>query len=128
MRSRRILVIDDEEHIREVTQMSLETIGGWDVTSAASGAEGFATAAAEQPDAVILDVMMPGMDGPSTFARLRVDPDTRAIPVVMLMAKVQASDRRRFADIGVDGVLTKPFDPMTLADEVAEVLGWSPPA
>ena len=127
MTDKRILVIDDEDHIREVTQMSLETMGGWEVTAASSGLERIETAAADPPDAILLDVMMPDMDGPTTFKHLRSDPITRDIPVVLLTAKVQPADRQRFAALGVEGVLTKPFDPLSLADEIAGVLGWPAP-
>jgi len=77
-----------------------------------------------QPDAILLDVMMPGMDGPSTFRELRKNPATAHIPVLLLTAKVQSSDQRRFADLGVEAILFKPFDPMTLASQIATVLGW----
>jgi CheY-like chemotaxis protein len=121
----RILIIDDEEDIREVAALSLETVAGWDVVMASSGAQGLARATEYQPDAILLDVMMPGMDGPSTFRELRKNPATARIPVLLLTAKVQASDQRRFADLGVDAVLFKPFDPMTLATQIADVLGWN---
>ena len=68
---------------------------------------------------------MPGMDGPTTFRELRKNPATAKIPVLLLTAKVQSSDQRRFADLGVESVLFKPFDPMTLADQISVVLGWS---
>ncbi len=118
-------MVDDEDDIREVAQMSLEMVGGFEVTTAASAAEGIAIAAAERPDAILLDVMMPDMDGPTAFERLRADDRTREIPVILLTAKVQAADRRRFADLGVTAVIAKPFDPMRLAAEVASVLGWT---
>jgi CheY-like chemotaxis protein len=121
----RILIIDDEEDIREVAALSLETVAGWDVVMASSGAQGLARALEFQPDAILLDVMMPGMDGPSTFLELRKNPATAGIPVLLLTAKVQASDQRRFADLGVDAVLFKPFDPMTLSTQIANVLGWN---
>ena len=121
----RILIIDDEEDIREVAALSLETVAGWDVMMASSGAQGLARAIEYQPDAILLDVMMPGMDGPSTFRELRKNPATARIPVLLLTAKVQASDQRRFADLGVDAVLFKPFDPMTLSTQIASVLGWN---
>jgi CheY-like chemotaxis protein len=121
----RILIIDDEEDIREVAALSLETVAGWDVVMASSGAQGLARALEFQPDAILLDVMMPGMDGPSTFRELRKNPATAKIPVLLLTAKVQASDQRRFADLGVDAVLFKPFDPMTLSTQIASVLGWN---
>jgi CheY-like chemotaxis protein len=123
---KRLLVIDDEDHIREVAAVSLEMVGGWDVLTASSGSEGIASAQAEQPDAILLDVMMPDMDGPTTLQHLQRNPSTCHIPVVFLTAKVQASDHRRFADLGVTGVLAKPFDPMALPDDVAGLLGWAP--
>jgi CheY-like chemotaxis protein len=122
--SRKILLVDDEDDIREVAQMSLEMTAGWEVVTASSGADGLRMAAAERPDAILLDVMMPGMDGPATARALRAAPETADIPVILLTAKVQAADRRRFDDLGVAGILAKPFDPMSLADEVREVLGW----
>jgi CheY-like chemotaxis protein len=122
---RRILIIDDEDDIREIAALSLETVAGWEVMVASSGAQGLARATAYQPDAILLDVMMPGMDGPATFRELRKNPATAHIPVLLLTAKVQASDRTRFADLGVEAVLVKPFDPMTLSEQVAGVLGWN---
>ena len=121
---KRILVIDDEDDIREAAQLSLEMTTGWDVVSAASGAAGIEAARARRPDAILLDVMMPEMDGPTTFHHLRSDAATAAIPVILLTAKAQSSDRSRFMDLGVDGVLTKPFDPLTLGSEVAAALDW----
>jgi len=122
--SRRVLVIDDEDDIREVAQLALEAVAGWEVFGASSGAEGLRIAAERVPDAILLDVMMPEMDGPSTFRALRAQPATAEIPVILLTAKVQASDRTRFQDLGVSGVLTKPFDPMELSRQIEEVLGW----
>lgn len=123
--SHRILIIDDEDDIREVAALSLETVAGWEVAMANSGAQGLARAAEYRPDAILLDVMMPGMDGPSTFRELRRNPATAQIPVVLLTAKVQSNDQRRFADLGVEAVLFKPFDPMTLSSQIAGVLGWN---
>lgn len=121
----RILIIDDEDDIREVAALSLETIAGWQVSVANSGTQGLARAIDLQPDAILLDVMMPGMDGPTTFRELRKNPATAKIPVILLTAKVQSSDQRRFADLGVEGILFKPFDPLTLSDQIASALGWS---
>jgi CheY-like chemotaxis protein len=123
--SRRILIIDDEEDIRDVAALSLETVAGWEVMVASSGAQGLARAIEHPPDAILLDVMMPGMDGPTTLRELRKNPVTAKIPVLLLTAKVQASDQRRFADLGVEAVLSKPFDPMTLSKQISAVLGWS---
>ena len=123
--SRKILIIDDEDDIREVAALSLESVAGWDVAMASSGAQGLLRAAEYQPDAILLDVMMPGMDGPTTFRELRKNPVTAKIPVLLLTAKVQATDQRRFADLGVEAVLFKPFDPLTLSTQISTVLGWS---
>jgi len=122
--SHRILIIDDEDDIREVAALSLETVAGWDVVTANSGAKGLLRAVEHLPDAVLLDVMMPGMDGPTTFRELRKNPVTAHIPVILLTAKVQSNDQRRFADLGVNAILFKPFDPLTLAQQIADALGW----
>lgn len=120
----RVLLIEDEDHIREVAQLSLEVTASWDIVAAGGGVEGLALASAEQPDAILLDVMMPEMDGPATLAALRSNADTADIPVVFLTAKVQAEDRRHLTSLGALGVVAKPFDPMQLATQVADVLGW----
>ena len=125
MSARRILVVDDEDDIREVASMTLRLVGGFRVTTASSGADAISHARADAPDAILLDVMMPGLDGPATFRRLQEDETTRTIPVVLLTAKVQAADRRWFEELGVAAILTKPFDPMTLSDQVADALGWT---
>lgn len=122
MTPKHILLVDDEEDIREVAALSLEAIGGWRVSSASDGRTGVAMARAEAPDAILLDVMMPGLDGPATFEHLQDDPLTRDIPVILLTAKVQSTDHRRFDELGVAGTLTKPFDPMTLSDQIAAIL------
>lgn len=122
---RRILIIDDEDDIREVAALSLESVAGWSVLTACSGPEGIRTAHAELPDAILMDVMMPTMDGPTTFRQMQQSPEIAKIPVVLLTAKVQGVDQRRFAGLGVAGVLFKPFDPLTLAEQMAATLGWS---
>ncbi len=121
---RRILIIDDEDDIRQVAALSLETIAGWDVVLANSGTMGVEVASREQPDAILLDVMMPEMDGPTTFLKLQSTPQTANIPVLLLTAKVQGSDQRRFAGLGVSGILFKPFDPLLLSKQVSDALGW----
>lgn len=125
MTAKRILVIDDEDDIREVAQLCLETLGGWEVITASSGNEGLCKALAELPDAIILDVMMPQMDGPTTYQKLRENTATQNIPVIFLTAKAQLAEQRKFAELGAKGVLAKPFEPLLLANQVAEVLGWS---
>lgn len=122
---RRILIIDDEDDIREVAALSLEAIAGWQVLTASSGIEGISVATAEQPDAILMDVMMPGVDGPTTFRSMQQDPLIAHIPVLLLTAKVQGVDQRRFAGLGVASVLFKPFDPLSLAKQISDALGWS---
>ena len=122
---KRILIVDDEDDIREVAQVSLELVGQFEVLTAPSGKAGIETARSAQPDAILLDVMMPDMDGPTTLARLQADPATRDIPVVFLTAKAQTADRARLAQLGAAGILTKPFDPLKLASEVAATLHWA---
>jgi CheY-like chemotaxis protein len=123
---RRILIIDDEDDIREVAALSLEATAGWEIVAASSGAEGIKAAADpdRRPHAILMDVMMPGMDGPTTFRQMRQNPEIANIPVLLLTAKVQGVDQRRFADLGVAGVLFKPFDPLTLASQISQALGW----
>jgi CheY-like chemotaxis protein len=121
---RKILIVDDEDDIRAVAALCLETIAGWQVLTATSGSEGIRRALENKPDAILLDVMMPEMDGPTTFQQLQQDPHTRSIPVLLLTAKVQGADQRRFADMGVAAVLSKPFDPLTLSSQISAALGW----
>jgi CheY-like chemotaxis protein len=122
---RRILIIDDEDDIREVAALSLESMAGWQVTLASSGADGIRSALADPPDAILMDVMMPMMDGPTTFKEMQAMPALAHIPVILLTAKVQGVDQRRFAGLGVAAVLFKPFDPLTLAEQMSTALGWS---
>jgi CheY-like chemotaxis protein len=121
---RRILIIDDEDDIREVAALSLEATAGWNILTASSGAAGIEIAAAEQPDAILMDVMMPGVDGPTTFGHMQKNSAISHIPVLLLTAKVQGVDQRRFAGLGLAGILFKPFDPLTLAQQISDVLGW----
>lgn len=121
----RILVIDDEERIQEVIQISLEILNGWEIFTASSGSEGLLKAQNHQPDAILLDVSMPEMDGFATLEKLRSNSTTQAIPVIFLTAKVQLADRQRFAELGLAGVITKPFDPLTLAAQVTAALELS---
>lgn len=118
----RILYVDDEADIREVAQLALELDPDIEVRSCASGSEGLAAAAEWRPDLILLDVMMPGMDGPTTFARLREQSETAAIPVIFITARTQTQEVQRFRELGARGVLAKPFEPMTLADQVRALL------
>jgi CheY-like chemotaxis protein len=123
---RLILIIDDEDDIREVAALALETTAGWETITASSGPDGIRAAAdpKRRPSAILMDVMMPGMDGPTAFRELQQKPEIAEIPVLLLTAKVQGVDQRRFAGLGVAGVLFKPFDPLTLAAQISAALGW----
>jgi CheY-like chemotaxis protein len=125
MTSRRVLVVDDDEAIREIAAVSMRAVGGHDVLTAASGAEALLLAVTRSPEVILLDVMMPELDGPTTALRLQQDERSRGIPVILLTAKVQARDTARLGRVkGVRGIIAKPFDPMTLPQQVAEILGW----
>jgi len=119
----KILVIDDEDDIRAISRLALGRVGGMDVVDAVSGGDGIAKAVAEAPDAILLDVMMPEHDGPAVLALLKADPRTAAIPVIFLTAKAMVSELERLRALGAAGVLTKPFDPMSLAASVRAILG-----
>lgn len=113
-----VLLVDDEDDIRTVACMSLEAVGGWSVFSAASGPEGIELAARVAPDVVLLDVMMPAMDGPTTLRELRRRPDTADLPVVFMTARVRQQEIARYLALGAAGVIQKPFDPMRLPAEL----------
>lgn len=133
---RLILVVDDEAHLRELVQACLEDLAGWDTLAAASGEEclhilqSLITPEHESGygcmpvSAILLDVSMPGMDGFAVYEKLQENPMTHAIPIILLTAKVLPSDRQKFDQMGVTGVISKPIEPMTLMSEVAEILGW----
>ena len=118
----KILMVDDEPDIRRIGQMSLKAVGKWAVVLASSGAEALELAEAEKPDAILLDVMMPGMDGPETLNQLRARPSTASIPVIFMTAKVQKHEVERYLSLGAAGVINKPFDPMTLPDQVRRIV------
>src|SRR5262249_5062967 len=112
----RILYVDDEADIREIATLSLSLDPELEIRACASGAEALATVDGWRPDLILLDVMMPGMDGPTTLARLREIPAALAIPVVFITARTQARELDRFLTLGAAGIIAKPFDPMTLAE------------
>lgn len=114
----RLLYVDDEDDIREVAVMSLELDPDFEVRACASGAEMLIAAPEWQPDLILLDVMMPSMDGPTAFKTLRDQPEGRDIPVVFITARTQPREVEELMKLGASGVIAKPFDPMTLAREV----------
>ena len=122
MQPKEILVIDDENDIQEVARLSLQLTENWTVRSANGGAAGALLALSSEPDAILLDVMMPDMDGPSTLRVLRQQGSK--IPVIFLTAKVQLADREKYMQLGVRGIISKPFDPLTLGQQIREMLAW----
>lgn len=118
----RVLVVEDDVDIQKVIRMSLKLRGVSEVVLVESGTECIERLGGFTPDVILLDVMMPHVDGYETCRRLKQDPATRAIPVVFLTARVQKADRQRGMQLGALGYLTKPFDPMTLHDQILELL------
>lgn len=118
---KKVLYVEDDADIRMIATLALETVGGLQLKACPSGAEALAAAPAFAPDLLLLDVMMPGLDGPATLVKLRELPGTAATPVVFMTAKVQASEVEAYKAMGAIGVITKPFDPMTLAAQVREL-------
>ncbi|MBW4519127.1 MAG: response regulator [Scytolyngbya sp. HA4215-MV1] len=123
--SKCILIVDDEEDVRAIAQLGLEMGAGWTVMTASSGQEALSVAAEKQPDAILLDMMMPDMDGRSTLQKLRQNAATQTIPVILVTAKVQQSDQASFADLEVAAIIPKPFRPLLLAEQIREALGWA---
>ncbi len=118
----KVLLIDDDDDIRRIGEFSLSRVGGFEVAAAASAPEGITAAHEAPPDVILMDMMMPGMDGLEALRCLLESPDTCDIPVIFMTAKVQPSEVRRYLESGARGVIAKPFDPMTLADEVLRLL------
>lgn len=114
----RILYVEDEPDIRAIAQIALESVGGFTVEICSSGGRALDRAALFAPDLILLDVMMPGMDGPTTLEALRNLDQTENTPIIFMTAKAQPHEIERFRNLGALDVITKPFDPMTLADVI----------
>ncbi|GAB4364998.1 MAG: response regulator [Elainellaceae cyanobacterium] len=123
--AKHVLIIDDDLGIRKITQISLKAIAGWEVLVAASGSEGIAIAQTEPLDAILLDVMMPGMDGIMTLEHLQANPTTQAIPVILLTAKAQVFERQQLTALPVTGIITKPFKAPELVKQMRALLDWN---
>lgn len=122
--TKQVLIIDDEESIREIVRACLEDLGGWTTLSATSGTEGLEQVQKNLPDAILLDISMPDMDGFQFFQQLQANPNAKRIPVIVLTAKVLPSDRLKFAKMGATGFIAKPFNPVLLHHQVADILRW----
>ncbi|MGB3405039.1 MAG: response regulator [Microcoleaceae cyanobacterium] len=127
MNSKRVLVIDDEDGVRDIIHITLEVVAGWDVFTATGGKEGIAIAQTQQPDAILLDVMMPEMDGLTTFQHLQADPQTQHIPTIFLTAKARMSEQQQYTHLGAVGVITKPFEATRLIEQLQQLLNWTTP-
>ena len=123
---RRVLCVEDDPDIRGLVELALGTVAGFEVHGCASGAEALEKAPRLRPDVVLLDVMMPEMDGIETYERLRAGPETADLPVIFMTAKVQREEVERYRRLGARGVIAKPFDPMTLGDEIRRICGCDP--
>ncbi|MER3492468.1 MAG: response regulator [Mastigocladus sp. ERB_26_2] len=124
-----ILLIDDEVSVREIVELCLKDLGGWNVLTVDSRAKGLQGAAFDRPDAIVLDLSMCGMDSFMFLEKLRNNPETQAIPIVLLSAKARWLDSQILQQYQIAGVILKPFDPVTLPVQIATLLGWdfSPP-
>jgi len=120
--SKKILLVEDDDNIRLITRTSLEGLTSWSVVEANSGQVALNLAAMEMPDLILLDIMMPGMDGPTTFSHLRENAATATIPVIFMTAKVQTQEVEGYIKLGAAGVITKPIDPMLLPEQITGIL------
>ncbi|MBD2164451.1 response regulator [Calothrix sp. FACHB-156] len=125
MSRKRILLIDDEKSLSTVIQACLENLADWTVLKAESGREGLLKAQTEKLNAILLDVMMPDVDGFTVLQELKNNPVTQSIPVMLITAKVEPTKHEQYAQLGIAGVINKPFDPLRLAEQVAGILGWN---
>jgi CheY-like chemotaxis protein len=117
----KILFVEDDPDIQMVAQLALEAVGGYTVQMCSSGKEALAVAEQFAPDLILLDVMMPGMDGPTTLIELRKKPSLTQTPVVFMTARVQRHEIEQYLAMGAADVISKPFDPMTLSAQVADI-------
>lgn len=123
--SKQLLAIDDDDAIRIILKASLEFTTDWTLLTADSGKEGLEIAIAEQPDAILLDVMMPEMDGIEVFHKLKAQPTTQTVPVIFLTAQAREVERQALESLGV-GVILKPFEPEAIANQIKALLNWNP--
>ncbi|NJO43409.1 MAG: response regulator [Cyanobacteria bacterium CRU_2_1] len=124
MATKSILLIDDEASIRELVQVCLSDLAGWNVLTVASAQEGLKHLAVECPDAILLDVLMPGMDAITFIHKLRESPSARSIPIILLTVRARWFTPQKLQQLGVVDAIAKPFNPVTLPDAIAHALGW----
>ena len=122
---KRVLIVDDDPGISRIVQISLKAIAGWEVLMASSGQEGLKRAEEDCPDAILLDVMMPGMDGITTLNKMQANPNIERIPIILLTAKAQTSEQQQFTELAITGVITKPFTAPDLVKQMRSLLNWN---
>lgn len=122
---KRVLIVDDDPGISRIVQISLKAIAGWEVLMASSGQEGLQRATEDCPDAILLDVMMPGMDGITTLNKIQANPMIQSIPIILLTAKAQTSEQQQFTELAIAGVITKPFTAPDLVKQMRSLLNWN---
>ncbi len=125
LKVRKILLVDDDPSIRRIAQIALTSVGKFEVKVAKSGEEALSMLVDERPDVVLMDVMMPEMDGPTTFAKLRAIPNLTDLPVIFMTARIQKHELERLGILSATGVITKPFDPMYLCSQIQAILDGS---
>ena len=118
----KVMLVDDDEDLRLLGRLALGDVGGWETLVASSGPEAVTLASTHRPDVILLDFMMPGVDGVATLELLRANADTADIPVIFMTAKAQRDDVQRYLELGAIGVIGKPFDPIGLADEIRRIM------
>ena len=118
---KRILLVDDEQDIRTIAHLSLEALGGYTIEPCCDGEEALSKATSFTPELIIMDVMMPGKDGPSTLKDLREINSLSKIPIVFMTARVQEDEVAEYLKLGAAGVISKPFDPMALPGQIQEI-------
>ena len=122
---KRILMIDDDDLIQAVAELVLGSVPGWTLQGALTGEEGLRLATSSPPDLILLDWVLPGMEGPAVLERLAENPATQAVPVIMLTAMARDEAERAASQLGAIGILTKPFEPDTLAERISSLMGWA---
>ena len=124
MPSKKVLLIDDEDFIGQIVKSCIELFSNWQIITAHSGEEGLISAATDRPDVILLDMLMPTMDGFAVLKKLQADPQLADIPVVLLTARVDLTEPQKIAQLGVKGAIVKPFHPTKIVDEITKMLDW----
>ncbi|PZV19657.1 MAG: response regulator [Pseudanabaena sp.] len=122
--SKTILLIEDEEYVCQIVQTSLEVFSNWQIATARSGKEGLAASATVKPDAIVLDIMMPNMDGFDVLKELQADQQLANIPVVLLTSRIDLTEPQEISRLGVKGTIAKPFYVLSLVNQISNLLGW----